>query len=179
MFYLAQALSIISILIAVVGLQQKEKNKIVLFMGISNVFVTGSYYFLGAKTGFYLMIVATLRMFAFYYIGTRKDFNKILSILILIFFELFQIGTSIYAYEGWLTILELCGFLLYTYGCWQKNKNFLLVTNICLSCCHITYNSFHRGYFNIVLELILICASLYPLIKDKYTKEKEVYDYGS
>ena len=71
-FYIAQAMSIISIIIAVIGLQQKEKNKIVLFMGISNVFVTLSYFFLKANTGFYLMIVATLRMFLLYW--NKKEF---------------------------------------------------------------------------------------------------------
>ena len=143
-FYIAQAMSIISIIIAVIGLQQKEKNKIVLFMGISNVFVTLSYFFLKANTGFYLMIVATLRMFIFYYIGTKKNFNKVLSVLILLFFEILQICTSIYSWEGLITLLTLSGFLIYTYGCWQKNKNFLLITNIYLSICNIIYSVFSR-----------------------------------
>jgi len=170
MFYLAQAMSIISIIVAVIGLQQKDKNKIVLFMGISNIFVTLSYLFLQAHTGFYLMIVATLRMFVFYYIGIKKNFNKALSVLLLVAFEAIQIATSCYSYEGVLTLITLSGFLLYTYGCWQKNKNILLVTNIYLSICNITYNSFHQGYFNIVLEAILICASLFPLLKGSRKK---------
>ena len=170
MFYLAQAMSIISIIIAVIGLQQKEKNKIILFMGISNIFVCISYIFLKANTGLYLMAVATLRMFIFYYIGTKENFNKYLSLAILIFFELLLIGTSIYSWEGLLTLVSLMGFLLYTYGCWQKNKTFLLVTTIIMSICNIIYNAFHQGYFNIILEAVLICACIFPLIKERIKK---------
>lgn len=166
MFLIAQLLSFITLIIQCIAIQFKDKNKIILFIGISNIFTDVGYIFLKAYTGFALGVVATIRMFTFYFIGKKENFNKNLSILIFLMFEILFIVSMIITYEGFLSFVSLFGYLIYTYGCWQKNKKILCFTSFFMSISIIIYNIFYKGYVNLLLETIFIISTIIALIKE-------------
>lgn len=175
MFLIAQLLSFITLIIQCSAMQFKDKNKIILFIGIGNIFSELSYIFLKAYTGFALGLVATIRMFTFYFMGRKENFNKKLSFLIFLIFEILLVVSMVITYEGFLSFISLSGYLIYTYGCWQKNKKVLCFASFYMSFTIIIYNIFYKGYVNLLLESVFIVSTIIALVKEfKNSKSKKI-----
>ena len=71
LFYIAQVISVLTILTTVLGLLSKEKEKIMFWFFLSNITLLITYFLLGRMLGSVLVAGAAIRTIIYYYYSKK------------------------------------------------------------------------------------------------------------
>lgn len=126
-FIIAQIIGVLILILTVISIQQKTKEKILMYQIIANVLDGIQYFLLGAITGGVIGFLNVLRCIVFYW---YKKKDKKPSVLFLIIFILVAIGSGIISWQDNFSIIPIIVTIIFTYGLWQDNVK---VTRICTS----------------------------------------------
>jgi len=143
MFILAQICGLIALLITVVNIQLKSKEKIVLLNIWANVAVTIQYFLLGAYTGAVISILNAIRDVV-YFLFKKKNLKP--SILVLLFFEIVAIILAIMSWQDIWSIIPLVVTIIYTYGLWQDDVKILRITTVIIGYGWTIYDIVVKAY---------------------------------
>ena len=145
----------------------KKRKTILLFSFISLSANGVAYSLLGAWTGFAMACIAIIRNIIFT-IQNRKGraeegITKI-DWLILLFFVLIIIISTVFTYEKWFSVFSALGTLIYTFSIWQKNT--LIYKYLCIptGIFYILYNLFINSLFGIIMEGSLLLWGIIEII---------------
>ena len=168
MFYLAQGISVIALILAVISMQCKNKKIIMLFQFPSNILYSISNFILGATAGGIVVLFAAIRSLT---IVLYEDKNLQYSIWLYLFFQLAIIITSGIVWAGPITLLSMTSGLIYNHGFCLERGNRLRYLIIGASCLNIAYNILYAGYINVVIEAItLISALIFVIVSSRNSK---------
>ncbi len=158
----------------------KDKRKIVIVSALSLVANIIAYVLLGAWTGLAMCVVAMLRNLYILWeekhngkreTNTKRDY---------IFLAVVYLGivlATIPTYEGFLSLLSVFATSVYTYSIWQKSTKVYKFCGIPVGILWIAYNAYVKSIFGVVLEAILLVASIIGYIAEvksaKGGKEQE------
>lgn len=158
----------------------KDKRKIVIVSALSLVANTIAYILLGAWTGLAMCIVAMLRNL--YILWDEKKYGKreVNEKRDYIFLAIVYLGiilATIPTYEGFLSLLSVFATSVYTYSIWQKSTKIYKFCGIPVGILWVAYNAYVKSIFGVVLESILLVASIIGYIaevrSDKSDKIKD------
>lgn len=155
LFVLAQVIGVIVLIITVISIQFKTKEKILICQIIANVLVALQYFLLNALTGAVVAVINVVRCIIFYY---YKKKNKKPSIIFLTIFIIVAIVSGILTWQNGFSIIPIIATIVFTYGLWQDNVK---VTRICTA---ITagnwtiYNVIVKAYAG-ALQSVAECSS--------------------
>lgn len=158
----------------------KNKRKIVIVSVLSLIANVIAYVLLGAWTGLAMCIVALLRNY--YILWEEKKYGKRekLEKRDYIFLAIVYLGiilATIPTYEGFLSLLSVFATSVYTYSIWQKSTKVYKFCGIPVGILWIAYNAYVRSVFGVILEAILLVASVVGYIAEvktgKNNKESE------
>lgn len=141
----------------------KDKRKIVIVSALSLVANIVAYVLLGAWTGLAMCIVAMLRNL--YILWEEKKYGKRekLEKRDYIFLAVIYLGiilATIPTYEGFLSLLSVFATSTYTYSIWQKSTKVYKFCGIPVGILWIAYNAYVKSIFGVILEAILLVASI-------------------
>lgn len=162
MFYLAQGISAIALILAVISMQCKKKILIMAFQVPSNVLYAVSSFLLGATAGGIVILFAAVRCFT---IVLFEKEHKPYPIWLYFLFQFFVIVSAGVVWAGPITLLSLFSGIIYNQAfCLEKGNRLKLITMLAAGLSS-TYNILYGGYINAMIDLItLLSAGAYLLI---------------
>lgn len=168
-YILSQVFVIISYIFLVITYQSNARKEIIIYNFLSIITNGISYIFLHAYTGLSMCFVAILRNAIFLVNeknnGKNNDIKK-KDIIILAILYLISIISTIFTYDGVLSLLSVLATMLYTYSVWQKKTLIYKMLGLPIGILWISYNIYIKSIFGIILETTLIISSIYGYYKE-------------
>lgn len=177
-YILSQIFTIITYALLGLTYYAKDRKKILVISFLSIVANGIAYILLNAWTGLAMCIVALIRNIIFILDERKNGKNHTINkkdIVILIILYLITIISTVFTYDGFLSLLSVFATSIYTFSVWQKKPSVYKILGIPGGILWILYNIYIKSIFGIILELILLICSIsgYFLEKKKVCKTEE------
>ena len=169
-YIMSQVFTIIMYLLLGVSYYAKDRKKILILSFLSLIANAIAYILLEAYTGLAMCIVAFIRNIVFMIDENRNGKRDKISkkdIIYLIIFNVLIIVSTIFTYEGLLSLLSVIATMLYTYSVWQKKTNVYKFLGIPIGILWVLYNIYVESIFGVILEAILLVCSVTGYIIEK------------
>lgn len=167
-FILAQICGLIALILTVISVQFKTKEKIVVCFIFANMIVAIQFFLLNAITGAIISIINAIRCIIFYY---YKKKDKKPSLIILIIFEIIAIISGIVSWQDIWSILPIIVTVIYTYGLWQDNVTIIRITTGIAGLGWMIYDLIVMAYVGAIQEFSQLVSSIVALIRNSSKKE--------
>ena len=168
-YIVSQIFTIITYILLAITYYAKDRRKVLIINFLSLIANGIAYILLSAWTGFVMCIVALVRNIIFLIDekknGKREKNNKT-DIIILVILYIILIISTIFTYDGFLSLLSVIATALYTYSAWQKKTNIYKLLGIPIGILWILYNIYIMSIFGIILETILLICSITGYLLD-------------
>lgn len=162
-YILSQVFTIIMYVLLALTYYAKDRRKVLIISFLSLIANGIAYILLSAWTGVAMCIVALIRNIIFLVDekknGKREKINKTDIVILVILYGITIIST-IFTYEGFLSLLSVFATCLYTFSVWQKKTNIYKLLGIPIGILWILYNTYIMSIFGIILETILLICSI-------------------
>ena len=169
-YILSQVFVIISYLLLILSYQAKERKTILTYSFISLIANGISYVFLQAYTGLAMCFVAIFRNIIFMIDEKRNGKSDKISkkdIVILAVLYLISIISTVFTYDGILSLIPVVITMIYTYSVWQKKTSVYKLLGLPMGILWIAYYIYIMSLFGIILESILTISAIYGYYKEK------------
>lgn len=163
-FLLAQIFGLLAFIIAICSVVQRSRVNYIYYNLSQNVCSGVQYLFLGKMVAFYLCIVTIIRLIVYRF---KEKYNNILYIIILVFFVLLSIATSILTFSEWYDIFPAIASVLVCFSVWQDNVVFIKIVLIITKFLWGIFACFTMAYFSIAMDIFMIIWTIIFLIKNK------------
>lgn len=170
MFILAQIVGIIVLVITVISIQFKTKEKILICQIIANILVAIQYFLLNALTGAVVSIINVIRCIIFYH---YKKKDKKPSIIFLTIFIGVAIISGILTWQNGLSIIPIIATIIFTYGLWQDNVR---ITRICTAVTAgnwAIYNVVVKAYAGALQSVAECISAIIAMIRHREKMNRE------
>lgn len=161
MNYLAQIIGVFAIALWVISIQNKKREKILLFQFWANGLYMVEYALLGAISASSMNLVSTLRCLVFYKGEKEKSFVGLMLFCIIV------IILGIFTYDGILSIIPVVITLFYTISSWFKNPFWNRITVLVAAIIWIYYNFSVGAYITVVGNVFEIISGIISLVRYK------------
>lgn len=174
-YILSQVFTIINYALLGVTYYAKDRKKILVIGFLSIIANAIAYILLNAWTGVAMCVVALIRNIIFWMDekknGKRETINKKDIIILVILYSTIIVST-IFTYDGFLSLLSVFATSTYTFSVWQKKTNIYKLLGIPVGILWILYNIYVKSIFGIILEsILLICSISGYLLERKKLKD--------
>ncbi len=173
LFILAQICGLIALVLTVVSVQFKTKEKIVMCFVFANLVVTIQFFLLNAITGAIISIINTIRCIVFYY---YKKKDKKPSLMILLIFEIVAVISGIISWQNIWSIIPIIVTVIYTYGLWQDDVKVIRITTAVVGLGWAIYNGIVMAYVGAIQEFSQFVSATIALVRNKEKEVKEVIE---
>lgn len=164
---IANVFGFFAIVIWAMSIQNKEKEKILTFQIVANIFYSLQYILLNAYTASILNFISAIRCIAFY---TDEKKNGKISSKLFILFSLIAIVIGIITYNGLPSLIPVVCTLIYMYSLWQNNLNVTRYLFI-IAAILLAYHNYAVGAFISILgNLMDIISAIISIIRFRKNK---------
>ncbi len=167
-FWIVQALGLISVVFTSLSFIQKEKWKIMIFLSATNLLYIVIYLLSGSLTGCLLCAGALARTIVYF---IYSKLNKKPEIIIMIMFEIYTVVMAIVAWQGIVDLLMIVNLIVLTYTTWQNDIRLLRYSYVFSTLLLVPYDILLGAYTTVLSEVIMFGFVIYAIIKySKSTK---------
>lgn len=169
-YIMSQVFTIIMYLLLAISYYAKDRKKILILSFLSLVANALAYVLLEAYTGLAMCVVAFIRNIIFMIDEKKNGHSDNITkkdIILLVIFYILIIVSTIFTYEGPLSLLSVIATMTYTYSVWQKKTNVYKFLGIPVGILWVLYNIYVKSIFGVILESILLIASATGYILEK------------
>lgn len=164
LFILAQICGIIALILTVIAVQFKTKEKIVMCSVFANIVVAIQFFLLNAITGAVVSIINTIRCIIFYYYK-KKDMKP--SIIILLIFEIIAVVSGIMSWQNIWSIIPIIVTIVYTYGLWQDNVKVIRIATGIAGFGWAIYDVIVMAYVGAIQEASQLVSAIIALFRNR------------
>lgn len=161
-FIWAQIVGVINLIANFLCLQQKSKNKVLIFQIAINLLYMLQFLIIDIKTGIIISSVNSIRCIVFY-IYQKKKLKP--SCLVLFVFITATIVGGFVTWQNMYSTLAIIGTLLYTYALWQDNIKTIRKCSVIMSSGWIIYNLLIGVYSSAISEAMGLISALIAIIR--------------
>lgn len=163
-FILAQICGVIALILTVISVQFKTKEKIVMCSVFANLVVAIQFFLLNAITGAVISVINTIRCIIFYY---YKKKDKKPSLIVLLIFEIIAIVSGITSWQNICSIIPIIVTVVYTYGLWQDNVKVIRITTGLAGFGWAIYDIIVMAYVGAIQETSQLISAIIALLRNK------------
>ena len=160
-YIISQIFTIISYTFLATTYYAKNRKNILMLNNLTQITFIIAYIFLEAWSGLVMAVVALLRNVIFLIdenkSGKRENVNKT-DIIVLVSIYFISIISSIFTYDGVLSLLPVLATMLYTYAVCQKNVKTYKLLGIIIETLWTFYNIYIKSLFGIILQVIMLAS---------------------
>lgn len=159
----SQIFTILMYVLLAVTYYAKDRKKVLVFSFLSLIANVIAYILLNAYTGIAMCIVALFRNIYFLVDEKKNGISDKIGkkdIIVLIILIIAILISTIFTYEGFLSLLSVFATTIYTYSVWQKKTLVYKFCGIPVSILWILYNLYIKSIFGVILESILLISSI-------------------
>ena len=160
MYILSQVCAIIAMIVLGSTYIIKNKKQILFLCIFSSCMYALQYFFLEAYTGMIINILGIVRAVCFY---TYSRIGKKNTLLNLILLELMFVIGTIFTWDGLISLLPLCGLIIFTYATWHKDVKVYKWLVLPVSVFWIIYNALVGSIVGFISESILVVVGIVGL----------------
>ena len=164
LFYLAQALGVVAIILGFINYIVKTRGKVLLVNSLTTVCFVLHYLCLGAWAGMALNFVAFVRNIVYYYAGKNGKVSKTLPIIFTVVMGAIGTTVSLLAKEGWYFVLSVVALMINSYAMSFSNPNNIRKSILITSPLVLAYNCFVLSIGGAIYESVAILSALIGLI---------------
>lgn len=162
-YILSQVFTIINYALVGLTYYAKDRKKILIisFLAVNTNAI--AYILLHAWTGVAMCIVVQIRNIIFLIDEKKNGKRETISrkdVVILVILYFITIISTVFTYEGFLSLLSVFATSIYTFSVWQKKTNIYKLLGIPVGILWILYNIYVKSIFGIILESILLICSI-------------------
>ncbi len=169
MFYIAQALGVIALVIAILSFQQNAQKKIVTLQMISSVFFCIHFCMLGATLGGLLNGIGIVRAAIF----RNRDRKWASHIGWFFLFCILFCLVGILSWDGPISLLPILSMILTTIAFWIKNPGIVRAVSAPASPLWFVYNWFYASYPGMLTEAFVFSSILAAVYRYDIKKKHE------
>ena len=157
---IGQIFGLIGTAAAIASFQMKENRKFFIFQGIMGISFVLNYLFLGELSGCFMEFFCIVRAGVFA-LGKKGH-----GIWALIFLEAAFVLTTVFTYNGWLSIVLLVVHIVGTYAMWSDNGKIIRFSQLfCVSPGWLIYNIAVFSIGGIICEVMNIVSAVVSFIR--------------
>lgn len=161
-FILAQICGVITLILTVIAVQFKTKEKIVMCMIFANIMGAIQYFLLNAITGAVVSIINAIRCMVFYF---YKKHDKNPSLIVLLLFEVIAIVSGIISWQNMWSVIPIIVTVVYTYGLWQDNVKVIRISTAIAGLGWAIYNIIVMAYVGTIQSISQLISAVIALFK--------------
>lgn len=161
MDYIAQALGVIALIIAISSFQQNSQKRIVTFQMVSSVFFCIHFFMLDARLGGILNGIGIFRAFVFRNRDKAWASNKLWFLLFCVLF----IGAGLFFWEGYISLLPILSMILTTIAFWIKNPRTVRFVSAPASPLWFIYNFVFKSYPGMLTETFVFTSIAVAIVR--------------
>jgi len=152
---------ILTALIIVIAIFQKEKWKIMLFYTLYNLLCVVMYFAFERSATAFICIVAAIRTFIYMFYAYKKIKPNLIWLII---FEIAFIVSTILTWQDALDLLPLLAILVAGFGSWQDNPTILRISYLINGALYIIYKVIIGAYISMSADVIDFTCTFISLI---------------
>lgn len=161
--------SVLAFLFLVISLCIKDRKKSLVVQSLNCLCEALYNFVISAYTGAILGLINFIR--SFIYISKDK-INKVIYIVILIFFESIIIINCVMTWQGFISIFPTIGSFIRTYCLWQSNMKLIRLSGITTGVFYGIYYLYYQSFFMVLGDIILIITGIYAIWVNDIRKKK-------
>lgn len=161
MYILSQVCAIIAMIVLGSTYVIKNKKQILFLCIFSSCMYALQYFFLEAYTGMIINILGIVRAVCFYVYSRNGEENTLLNLILL---ELMFVVGTICTWDGIISLLPLCGLIIFTYATWHKDVKVYKWLVLPVSAFWIIYNALVGSIVGFISECILLLVGFVGLL---------------
>ncbi len=161
MFYIAQGIGVIALIIAITSFQQNSQKRIVTLQMISSVFFCVHFCMLGATLGGILNGIGIFRAAVFRNRDHAWASNKIWFVLFCLLFT----AAGLFFWEGPLSLLPILSMILTTVAFWIKNARAVRFVTLPASPLWMVYNWVNGSFPGVLTEVCVLTSILVAVFR--------------
>ena len=152
---------VVTAILTILAIFQKQKWKMMLIYTINNVIIACTYLAFSRIASMTICFVAAIRT-AIYMIYSLKKMKP--NFVWLIIFEAAFIVSTILTWQDALDLMPLCALLAAGYGSWQDKQLVLRITYIINALLYIIYQSIIGAYISMTVSIVSLVCTITCLI---------------
>jgi len=170
-YIISQVLSLVVYSLFCLSYFQNKKCHVLISNIGAHTLQTIAFLLIGGYTGMAMDIILILRDTFFYREEkSQKESSMTRKRIILFFFVTVIIVSTIFTYNGFLSLLSVFATLISTYAIWQNKVEVYRFLGIPVSMLWLGYQISLKAIFAIILESILLISTIIGYIKGKNNK---------
>ncbi len=173
----SQVFTILTYVLLAITYYVKNRKTVLVISFLSIIANAVAYILLNAYTGLAMCVVALIRNIYFMVDekknGKNDEIKKKDIVALIIIYGMIAIST-VFTYEGFLSLLSVFATMLYTYSVWQKKTLVYKLCGIPGGVLWILYNLYVKSVFGVILEAILLVSSMIGFGIERKGVKKEV-----
>lgn len=166
-YIISQIIGFIAIIFSLTAYHRKTKKTILRNMIISNVLNLFHYLLLGAFSG---CLTKLLAVFRDYFIILKEKYPKLSNVFYLLIFITIYLFTTIFTYNGIISILPLLAATIYIIFIWNGNEIKIKKTAFFCYFLWLIYNIFVLSISGVISNTIAITSTYIAIINTKKMK---------
>jgi len=172
-YYIAQIFGVLGLLVMVISLFQKDKNKMLLLIVFNGLFFGIEYLLLGAYSGMFSNFFGIFRT---YFSMKKENDSKFDKLYILLFFIIGYIIIGFISFDGnFISLLPIFAELIYVVTLWQKSVKKIRVGTLLMVILWLIYDIIVMAYPSAITDLIVLTSTVIAIcVNDIFYKRKEV-----
>lgn len=162
-FYIAQAISIINGVLAVIMMQFKSMRKILIFQIICNLLAALSYFLLGGFSGAGICVIAIVQSVLMFIYNIKKvpPHKPVIVVFILLY-----IGCSAFYYKSVIDIFSALAAVCFAVSIVQTKPSRSRLWYLFNPLSWLAYDIFTLAYGNLFLHLVVFISTLVAIIRN-------------
>ena len=179
-FIIAQWLGIITTVVALLSVQFKRMELILIGQIVSNVLVALSYWLLGGLSGAWICILAAVQTLIIFFLdrSNLKNKNRKKEMLLVLFVMAYVIGTMI-VYVDWRDIVAGVCAVLFVLAIVQSESGKLRIIMMVNALLWIIYDYKTKAYTNILTHGLELLSILIAMVRLDRKSKKQVQENHS
>lgn len=168
-FYIAQAISILNGILAIIMMQFKSMKNILIFQIICNLLTASTYLLLGGLSGAGICIIAIVQTVTMFIYNVKKlpPHKAVIAAFIALY-----IGCSAFYYSSFIDIFSALAAVCFAFSVVQTKSSLSRLWYLFNPLCWLIYDIFTRAYGNFVLHLVIFVSTFIAILRND-VKRKE------
>lgn len=171
-YWIAQGFGILGLLVMVISLFQKNKDRMLGYVVFNGIFFGIEYLLLGAYSGMFSNFFGIFRT----YISKEKEKHKNLNKWhILLFFIIGYAIIGFISFDGKIvSLLPIIAEIIYVIALWQKDVKKIRIGTLLMVILWLIYDIFVKAYPSMITDLIVMSSTIVAIVIKDILKRKEV-----
>ena len=169
-YYIAQGFGVLGLLVMIISLFQKSKDKMLKFVVFNGIFFGIQYLLLHAYSGMFSNFFGIGRT----YVSKEKEKNsKLDKWYVLMFFIVGYIIIGFITFDGqYASLLPIVAELIYVVTLWQKSVKKIRVGTLMMVILWLIYDIIVKAYPSLITDLIVMTSTIVAIITNDILKRE-------